>query len=359
MAPYTCCKQREVKQYVCILCGAVYHASCMERYDTIIKIDETRVNCCSPDFDVASVLDKNFREKFDLMKELLDEMRKRNKLLKEKIELLDKTRVFGGKSENTSYAGVVAGKSKVAPIVIKPKTQTEKGAIMNKIKSAVNPNELKISVETLKEKKDGSLIIRCNNEKSNETMKNEIAKIENLNCDIDTIQMKNPRLKIVNVIDDSDPKIIADMIAKQNFDDCNAADIKLVYVRDNKRNNTRTIFLELPPDLFSKVMREKVVYIGWQRCRCFEDYNLSRCFNCSGYGHSSKRCQSEMACQFCAGNHDSRNCQQKTAKKCANCARANAKYKTNKDENHCAYEIDKCDCYEFYQKRVIANTRYN
>lgn len=124
MAPiYACCKHREVKLFVCIFCGAVYHASCIGKYDSIIKIDETRVNCCTSDSDAASVAEKSLRKEYDLMKELLDEMRKRNKLLEEKIvSLEDKNRVYGTQSENTSYAGVAAGKSKVAPIVIKPKT---------------------------------------------------------------------------------------------------------------------------------------------------------------------------------------------------------------------------------------------
>lgn len=355
--PYKCCKHRSVKVYVCIQCGAVFHKSCIEKQKDVVIIDETRVKCCvSVDENIASVIENKLRSELALLERLVDEMEKRNALLEEKIEHLEL--IPGGKRENMSYAAVLAREKNVSPIVVKPIKQTAKGEILRQIKSAVKLNDLQIQVDTLKETKNGSLIIKCNNSENKETMKKEIEKIKNLNCEIKTFDLKKPRIKIIDVIDGTDQEDIANMIITQNFKDCQKEDVKVVYIKTNKRNETKTVYAELKPKLFQKIMNENHVYIGWQRCRCFEDFNLSRCFHCNGYGHSSKNCRNELSCQYCAGKHDGRSCPNKSEKQCVNCLTANEKYKTDKDVKHYAFEEAKCETFAFMKKRAIANTKY-
>ena len=86
--------------------------------------------------------------------------------------------------------------------MVKPKTRTEKGEILNKIKDDVKLQKLKISVDIIRETINGSLIIKCNNEVNNEALKKELGKIKNLNIEIDSFKLKNPRLKIVNIVED-------------------------------------------------------------------------------------------------------------------------------------------------------------
>lgn len=106
-------------------------------------------------------------------------------------------------------------------------------------------------------------------------------------------------------------------------------------------------------------MKSEKLYIGWQRCRIYEDFNLSRCYKCCGYGHSAKKCANAARCQYCAGNHDGLTCKDKDNKRCANCLLANEKYKTEKNIAHYAFEENQCESYQYLKKRVISQTDYS
>lgn len=245
------------------------------------------------------------------------------------------------------------------PIIIKPTQQTPKGIIITKIKSQVNIQDLNISVDTVREVKNGSVMIKCNNVENNETMVKEIQKIANLNCEVKTLSMRKPRVKVVDVCEDLDPATLSDRILSQNFEAAAPDDLKIIHVRKNKKKNNSTVFVELAPKLYHATMRSGTLYVGWQRCRVYEDFNLSRCYKCSGYGHSAKKCANETRCQYCAGIHDGTTCPNKENKQCANCLQSNSKYKTERDHKHYAFEENVCETYQFYKKRAMAQTEYN
>ena len=50
------------------------------------------------------------------------------------------------------------------------------------------------------------------------------------------------------------------------------------------------------------------MYIGWQRCRVYQDFNHGGCFNCNWYGHSAKKCKNGMSYAHCAGEHGTLAC---------------------------------------------------
>lgn len=352
---YKCCKTKVTKQCVCINCGAIFHYSCLERQKNVIIIDSTRVTCCLAAADHDSLIVKNVK---DLMNNLLAEKEKRISMLEDKISNLEKTNTNVFSRVAKSYAEIVSSVNKVPPILVKPKEQTTKGTLLKKIKNEVKLRDLNISVDTLKETKNGSLLIKCNNIKNNEAMKKEIEKISGLNCEIKTLDMKKPRVKIVEVDGDIDPGDIENLVVSQNFQNCTNEDYDIVHVQNNNRKGTKTVFMELAPELFRAVMKNKTVYIGWQRCRVYEDFNLSRCFKCNGYNHSAKKCQSDVRCQYCAGKHDGASCPDKSAKCCVNCLKTNQKFGTQHDLGHFAFEENSCETYKSYKQRVINQTNY-
>lgn len=105
-------------------------------------------------------------------------------------------------------------------------------------------------------------------------------------------------------------------------------------------------------------MIHKFVYIGWQRCRVYEDYNINRCFKCNSYGHSAKKCRNEEICSYCAGNHGGKDCPDRNIKKCCNCMKANEKYKTKLNINHYTFDENACESYKYFKKVAISNTMY-
>ena len=49
-----------------------------------------------------------------------------------------------------------------------------------------------------------------------------------------------------------------------------------------------------------------------------------RCHNCQKFGHFITQCTFDTACPHCAGNHTSKNCPDRSIKKCANCQNAHS-----------------------------------
>lgn len=352
---YTCCKTKQSQQCVCINCGAIVHKSCLKRHDKFVIIDATRAICCLSTAENDSLIVNSMKE---LMNKLLTEKAKRIALLEDKISCLEKSSSIVNLNVAKSYAEILTTEKKVPPILVKPNERTSRGKILKKIQNEVKLHELNISVDTLKETRDGSLLIKCNNVKNNETMKSELQKIPNFNCEIKTLEMKRPRVKVVDVAGDIEEEEIKSFVISQNFQNSTNDDYDIVHVQNNKKKGTKTIFMELAPELFRSVMKNRTLYIGWQRCRVFEDFNLSRCFKCNGYAHSAKKCQSEVKCQYCAKNHDGASCPDKKVKCCVNCMRTNEKYNKEHDVAHFAFDENSCATYQFYKQRVINQTNY-
>lgn len=80
-------------------------------------------------------------------------------------------------------------------------------------------------------------------------------------------------------------------------------------------------------------MNKKKFYIGWEKCRVYENLTIKRCFKCQEYYHKSDECVNEVSCEVCSEKHESKNCS-KQVNKCKNCILANNKYKTSHDINH-------------------------
>lgn len=71
-------------------------------------------------------------------------------------------------------------------------------------------------------------------------------------------------------------------------------------------------------------MREGRVYIDWSSCRVKAFLSMTRCYNCQGYGHSSKFCRGKRACAHCGEDHNRRDCPNKDKNfPCPACARFN------------------------------------
>ena len=100
------------------------------------------------------------------------------------------------------------------------------------------------------------------------------------------------------------------------------------------------------------------MYIGWQKCRVYEDLNLGRCFNCNDDGHSAKKCNNETSCAHCADKHSTTFCPNKNLKKCINCIKANEKYHTSKNIDHHAYDENICSRYSFFANISKSKTDY-
>ena len=214
-----------------------------------------------------------------------------------------------------------------------------------------------MAVNSVKETKNGSVILKCKG-RENELMKSEYEQVLGGDFKVETSQFKKPRIKIVGVEDVYDEKIAGQAIIKQSFEDYEGNSLTVLHIKNIKNKNTSTIFVELDPCLFHELMLKKTVYLGWQKCRIYEDININRCIKCNAYGHSVKKCLNAVKCCYSAGERDSKCCKNNDMKQCVNCLKANKKYNAKANTKHYAHEEDQCDTLKYYKNKTIAQTSY-
>ena len=184
-------------------------------------------------------------------------------------------------------------------------------------------------------------MIRCKDNESLEKLQAAVSNRFKEKYNVHNPKVLNPKIKIVDIRDNIAPQDLIDIIRKQNDnlikDDSQIKLLQLINI-DDARNMRYTAYVEVDGATFKRLIDAKKVYIGWSRCRVFEELKLTRCFNCSGFNHRANTCQEPAACTKCAGNHQIGNCNSETLK-CINCMRAANKFNIIElDINHAAWD---------------------
>lgn len=249
-----------------------------------------------------------------------------------------------GNTDKATYAGAV--KKRKTKYEIKTKKKNNKAENIIIIKN-VNDKE-QLTNEALKEKalnvlKDKRNEIRINTTRTTretglllETESKEDADV------IKTLNFKNAGLKIVTprkvgpclIIYDVDKnktkEEIRDYLWNKNLARAGLNrteyDDKILF-RFSAKNRDPTLvnwIIEVPPDVYDIMLDKGRIFIEWKSHRVKEFYNISRCFKCLGYGHTSKSCSSEHSyCGHCGEKgHLFKECKRKNEEaKCVCCMR--------------------------------------
>jgi len=131
-------------------------------------------------------------------------------------------------------------------------------------------------------------------------------------------KLRNPRLVILNIPDDSTTSNIEGTLIAQNpglnlaNGDINA---KFIYAK----KQTRNLLVEVGAQVIKSLLQNKVK-LGWLICK-IEDYvSINRCFKCSRFNHRARDCRGEETCPLCADRHRLRDCTASPQEyKCVNC----------------------------------------
>lgn len=126
------------------------------------------------------------------------------------------------------------------------------------------------------------------------------------------------------------------------------------------KQGTKNAIVQITADVYLQTMLEKKLFVGLQRCRVKDDFNLRRCWNCQGYGHSANKCIRETVCGKCAGNHETRDCDNLEKKVCTNCVLSNTYSRNSKkrETDHTVSDIHVCETYRIQWERMFAKTNY-
>lgn len=379
---FRCCKKL-CKVVICINCGAVFHTSCAGRYKQLKYIDETRVQCCKSDKltlksslnhedeiknivkNVCSSIkihpNESLTKENAILSELVKELQEKNKLLRDKIESLSVLKVQQESvnkninfNSSLTYAEQVKKKRSIYEdgqplMLVKPKVSQESKVTKSEIQNKVNLSNIEVGIRQVKENKNGSVVIACNNKEELVKLRNET--IVNIGNDYD-VEIREPRivkpcLKIFGITQQIEKDELIHSIKKQNRFIHSEADIEVLMIKEVGGHSDKLYKAILSVDkiTYDEVMKIRKLNIGWARCAVYEHITITQCFNCYKFNHKSANCKSKTVCPKCMGDHSSNECTNKSYK-CANCMHAiDVLGIKDINPNHAAWNVN-CPCYQ-------------
>lgn len=259
---------------------------------------------------------------------------------------------------NISYSSVTQIKPKVNEVlVVKPKKKQDSKTTKIDLKQKIDPKEMAIAVENIKETKGGAVIINCGNNSTKEKIKEKVEN-ELKNYNVEEAVQKNPKIIIIGVEDEyveGTDEMVLDAIKEQN--DLRSEEFMVLkkYKQVGKRNKGNIILSVKNVTLKEKICQEGRINIGWRRCFVQEFFSVIRCFKCARYGHMAAKCENRETCFKCAGSHKTNDCDS-TVLKCINCSEANTKYKKTIKVDHKANDSG-CECYKRLVNLEVKKTK--
>ena len=132
----------------------------------------------------------------------------------------------------------------------------------------------------------------------------------------------------------------------------------LTLIFTKTRSDTKTAVLRMSPEIRASVVAQGgYVFVGLSRCRAYDRFWAAQCYHCQGFGHRAESCPERSAlprCQFCAGTHKSKDCPDRTLKKCVNCSSLHG----SGPVDHHASSLE-CPIMLAQRQRVIENTNFS
>lgn len=403
---YKCHASQKVKTVVCIICENVYHSSDFVRLEKAIQLSAVLGICPEHEgLDLTSkvnrklltnearlvisqvksmdrlevrkqileefeininedgqeISDDNLKRENALLRELNKELKEKNELLK---QLLDKQRVEMPMVKTKTYADavsyntVVKKPKRVPSIIIKRTEEDETIDNLNQIVSHYLIKDKTIQTKKIVTKSD-EIIINCLNEesvgKAHKILKSKLADL----CDVSKEQVENPKVKVVGInnFENMDDKSIENDINERNFSNLKKK-CSVLNSYKNSETKLQTVILDMPAEIYQHIRENKNrLFVGYQNCKVFDYCSIKPCFNCGRFGHNSNKCKNSSICLKCAGDHKTFECQV-TKMRCTNCDFSNSRYKTNFDIEHMATDSQECEILQSKIRKYIDFTDY-
>ena len=223
-----------------------------------------------------------------------------------------------------TFAQIVDSRSAV---VITPKEPLQAGkSTKSEAFSKINPADSSISINRVRSRKDGGIVVGCRNsedvKKFCDLAKNRLAE----NFVVREVHTPQPKIKIVGITEELSEEELIQCLKIQNEPYiCSDSDCKILKFWHTKNNNhIFQAIVELDIATYKRLLEkisehhDKRLLVGYDSCVMYDALEPTRCFNCSGFNHTSKNCNTKKACPKCSQEHDLSDCES-SALKCINC----------------------------------------
>ncbi|XP_067128374.1 uncharacterized protein [Centruroides vittatus] len=236
------------------------------------------------------------------------------------------------------------------------------------LRSHVDPKQLGIKIKTIRPLSEGDIKIQVLEDKDLQVLKHAVQKEDALTDKIKLVEKgkKSPKIILYNVPTDSEEQdLLKDIynqntklqegISEQEF----LESTKISHSFHPKGGNHRThTVLSVRPDIRNKFMQQGRIYLGWCSIVIDDYIDITRCYNCTGFGHTSYRCTERQRCTHCTKKHKFKECPNLEKDPiCSNCKKHNKTVPENKalPTDHNAFDkgCPLLQRYKAYQIRTI------
>lgn len=252
-------------------------------------------------------------------------------------------------STEKTYAGIVARTSHQS-VIVRPKDGNQ-GTSKTKLDlvAGVDPVGSQIKINNVKHVRDGGLVVGC----SGAGDANKFVQLANEKLssgyDVHLLRRVLPRIRITGISDKLTTDTLKEYILNQNEDlFCGSKDCKILKFK-NTRNNEHVYQATLQLDTMSydRILKAGYLIIGFDVCKVYDAVELTRCYKCNGFNHTSKSCKRDVSCPRCGADHDVKACTVADAKLCCiNCSRANEKSNKSFETDHAVWDSQACAVYK-------------
>ncbi|EZA49524.1 hypothetical protein X777_12262 [Ooceraea biroi] len=139
----------------------------------------------------------------------------------------------------------------------------------------------------------------------------------------------------------SGPKVHVEELIAQNVNGDLNAEIKVAYKYPTKNKNLTSCVLEVSSEIQNLFFANSRIFLRYAACRFADHVWIPQCYKCLAFGHFAAKCNENARCGHCTGEHETRNCNERSKPpKCHNCAQN--KRLASEDDAYSAMDAKKC-----------------
>lgn len=334
----------------CEFCKKQFHVVCVSKTVDILDVlnsvpgllwrcDECVKSCISiNNTEVTNLLESTVIDALRSIRAELSSLKSDvSKVAKEPVTIPPTTRNADVVNNKTFPAVIVQPKNKAQEI-----KQTKSELMHN-----INPTDNSIHLTKVKHIKDGGILIACKSKEENEKIMKLVQETMSDSYAVKEVAGINPRLCIVGLSE----KYTEEMLQYQ-IRNCNPeifskySDCKIVKIFPTKKN--AAIFQavsQIDRNVYDIILKADNLFVGYDSCRVYDALEVSRCYNCNEFNHSSKSCNNSLSCPLCGGNHNVKSCRSQL-RNCTNCVKLSGAQGSTTSCDHAVWDRSVCTAYK-------------
>lgn len=337
------------KKLYCDVCGSIAPSEvrCLElKKRTLLFHCNACLTAGEKSCDLADLIDAKMQEALRELNSMFEGFK--TEFLQMATNKLSGVSVSAEPPEGT-YASVLSKQSQRS-VMIKPKDGAQKNSKTKlDVVHGVDPVGSQIKINSVKQIRNGGLIVSCEGSAHADKFIQLAGEKLSTGYDVHPLKKILPRIRVAGMSEELSSEVLRDYILKQNEDmfaessECKI--LKLSSIKNKSDLYQATVQLDCLS--YEKILKSGYILVGLDVCRVYDAVEISRCFRCNGYNHTSHSCKRDLSCPRCGSNHGVKSCTVADSDLCCiNCKQVNTKSGKSFDTKHAVWDSQSCSAYK-------------